>query len=72
MNVKEPQDNLIFPYVRQMIRMLEAGPVTTINVATSKEVQFFGLQGVVADFFTFLLGVLKWVRTRNLFWIILN
>ena len=51
MNMNEPQDNLSFPYVRQMIRMLEAGPVTTINLATGKDVQFFGLQGAEADFF---------------------
>jgi hypothetical protein len=54
MNMNEPQDNLGFPYVRQMITMLEAGPVTTINLATGKDVQFFGLQGAEADFFYFL------------------
>lgn len=53
MYVNEPQDNLSFPYVRQMIRMLEAGPVTTIKVPTGQDVQFFGLQGAEADFFRF-------------------
>ena len=53
MNMNEPQDNLDFPYVRQMITMLEAGPVTTINLVTGKDVQFFGLQGAEADFFYF-------------------
>ena len=47
----EPQEDLSFPYVRQMIKMLEAGPVTTIKLATGKDVQFFGLQGADADFF---------------------
>ena len=54
MNMNEPQDNLGFPYVRQMTTMLEAGPVTTIKLATGKDVQFFGLQGAEADFFYFL------------------
>jgi hypothetical protein len=54
MNMNEPQDNLGFPYVRQMTTMLEAGPVTTISLATGKDVQFFGLQGAEADFFYFL------------------
>ena len=53
MNMNEPQDSLGFPYVRQMITMLEAGPVTTIRLATGKDVQFFGLQGAEADFFYF-------------------
>ena len=53
MYVNEPQDNLSFPYVRQMIRMLEAGPVTTIKVPTGQDVQFFGLQGAEDDFFQF-------------------
>jgi hypothetical protein len=53
MNMNEPQDSLSFPYVRQMIRMLEAGPVTTIKVPAGQNVQFFGLQGAEADFFYF-------------------
>ena len=53
MNMNEPQDNLGFPYVRQMITMLEAGPVTTIKVPAGQNVQFFGLQGAEADFFYF-------------------
>jgi hypothetical protein len=46
-------DNLGFPYVRQMITLLEAGPVTTIKLPTGNDVQFFGFQGAEADFFRF-------------------
>ena len=53
MNINEPQDDLNFPYVTQMIKMLEAGPVTTIKAPVGKDVQFFGLQGAEADFFYF-------------------
>ena len=46
-------DNLDFPYVHQMITILEAGPVTTIKASTGQEVQFFGFDDDDADFYRF-------------------
>ena len=67
MNMYEPKDDLSFPYVRQMISMLEAGPVTTIKVPTGQNVKFFVLQGAEADFFySFSVDPEKGENTQSL------
>jgi len=44
-------DNSGFPYVAQMISLLEAGPVITLVTLTGKPVEFYGHEKAEADMF---------------------
>jgi hypothetical protein len=47
--LNENTDSSGFPYVAQMISLLEAGPVKNLVTQTGKSVEFYGHEGSEAD-----------------------